>query len=251
MSAELAFEEVSRTFHTSKRAVDALRDVSMSIPAGSFTAVVGASGCGKSTLLNIAAGLDSQYTGRFACRPADAGVAYLFQQPRLLPWLNARRNVALVLESHGMSKREARARADATLVLVGLEGFEDHYPGLLSGGMQQRVSLARALVVDPAVMLMDEPFSALDELTARRLRGELVALYEAAPRTVLFVTHNILEASFLADRVVVMGTSPGRIVGEVHIDMSRPRDIDDPALAIHAKRVTVLIGEDGAEKEET
>src|SRR5262249_2361431 len=152
--------------------------ISLDVTPGSLTAIVGPSGCGKTTLLNIAAGLDTGYRGTFKLDPSDAVAAYLFQSPRLMPWLTASRNVAFVLEGRGVPKAEARARAEDMLRLVGLDPVGERFPAQLSGGMQQRVALARALAVKPALLLMDEPFASLDELTARRLRQELAELHQ-------------------------------------------------------------------------
>ena len=199
-------------------------------------------------MLNIAARLDTQHRGAFFAVPGEHVSAYLFQAPRLLPWLSARQNVAFVLRSKGTPKADARERANELLDLVGLSGAGDQFPETLSGGMKQRVALARALSVDPAVMFMDEPFSALDELTARRLRAELLELHIQQPRTVLFVTHHIAEACFLADVVVVMASKPGRIVDAIAVDVERPRDYDDPELAKVARVVTQLIFQEGGAK---
>lgn len=233
----LAFRNIHKTFETIQGPVKALEGLSLELAAKSFTAVVGPSGCGKSTLLHIAAGLDSQFEGEFVVPPGASRKAYLFQSPRLLPWLTAEENVAFVREAQGESRREAQAAARRYLRLVGLVGFEERFPSHLSGGMQQRVAMARALAVEPEVMLMDEPFSALDELTARRLRAELLLLYKESPRTVLFVTHNATEAAFLADRVVVMSPRPGRVMAEIPVTLPRPRDFDDPAVALIAHEI--------------
>ena len=245
MSIRLEFQGVSRTFRTPFATIRALNNVGLSVEPDSFVALVGPSGCGKSTMLNIAARLDTQHTGEFSAIPIEHESAYLFQAPRLLPWLSARQNVAFVLRSKGMSKAEARKRADELLDLVGLSGAGDQFPETLSGGMKQRVALARALSVNPSVMFMDEPFSALDELTARRLRAELLELHMQQPRTVLFVTHHIAEACFLADVVVVMASKPGRIVDSIAVDVERPRDYDDPELAKVARVITQLIFREG------
>jgi NitT/TauT family transport system ATP-binding protein len=241
MTARLVFRDIGRTFRAGRDATVAVQNINLSLEPGSFTAVVGQSGCGKSTLLNIAAGLDTEYDGSFTREPAGATLACLFQQPRLLPWQSARDNVAFVLEGRGMARREARRRADEMLALVGLGAAAARFPGELSGGMQQRVSLARALAVDPDLLLMDEPFSMLDEITAERLREELVALCAQKERTVLFVTHNIHEACQLAERVVVLGPPPGTIVADVAVEAPRPRGPDDPRLATFAARVRRFI----------
>jgi ABC-type nitrate/sulfonate/bicarbonate transport system ATPase subunit len=241
MSARLIFRDLSRAFRTRTSIVWALDHITVTLEPGSFTAFVGPSGCGKSTLLHIAAGLDTQFQGSFLREPIDAVLACLFQQPRLLPWLTARDNVGFVLSPSGANQVKARRRADELLGLVGLGGAEDRFPAQLSGGMQQRVSLARALAVDPDLLLMDEPFSALDELTAARLREEVVSLCAQRKRTIIFVTHNILEACYLADRVVVMSAHPGRIVASIDIDLPRPRQTDAPRLVEYGSYVRGFI----------
>jgi NitT/TauT family transport system ATP-binding protein len=252
MTARLVFRNIGRTFQSGRETTVAVKGINLSLEPGSFTAMVGRSGCGKSTLLHIAAGLDTGYEGAFAREPTDATLACLFQQPRLLLWLTARNNVAFVLEGRGVARREARRRADEMLELVGLAAASGKFPAQLSGGMQQRVSLARALAVDPDLLLMDEPFSALDELTAAHLREELVALCAQKARTVLFVTHNIQEACYLAERVIVLSAHPGTMVGDVAVDVPRPRRIDDPRLSEFAAHVRSFIdrGERAATPEE-
>lgn len=237
MSARLEFKDVGRTFNAHGQQTQALAGISLELEPGAFTAVVGPSGCGKTTLLHIAAGLDTQYTGSFERSPANLTQSCLFQSPRLLPWLTARGNVAFVLESRGVGKREARQRATAMLDVVGLAKFTNRYPAQLSGGMQQRVALARALVVDPQLLLMDEPFASLDELTARQMRQELIELCLAAPRTIVFITHHIYEACFLADRIVVMSAHPGRVTADIDVEIERPRRYEDPRLSELAAHV--------------
>jgi NitT/TauT family transport system ATP-binding protein len=249
MTARVMFRNVSRTFRAGRETTVAIKGVTLSLERGSFTAMVGRSGCGKSTLLHIAAGLDTGYEGSFTREPVNATLACLFQQPRLLPWQSARNNVAFVLETRGLARREARRRAEQMLDLVGLGAAAGKFPAQLSGGMQQRVSLARALAVDPDLLLMDEPFSALDELTAARLREELVALCAQKPRTVLFVTHNIQEACYLADRVIVFCAQPGSVVADITIGVPRPRQIDDPRLVEFAARVRSFIDRERASEE--
>jgi NitT/TauT family transport system ATP-binding protein len=241
MTARLMFRDVGRTFRAGRDTTVAVKAVNFSLERGSFTAMIGRSGCGKSTLLHIAAGLDTAYEGSFTREPAGATLACLFQQPRLLPWRSARNNVAFVLEARGIGKHEARRRADEMLDLVGLTAAAAKFPAQLSGGMQQRVSLARALAVDPDLLVMDEPFSALDELTAAGLREELVSLCAQKERTVLFATHNIQEACYLADRVIVLSAHPGTVVADVKVDEPRPRWIDNPRLVEIAAHVRSLI----------
>ncbi len=225
-SVTFSCRNLSKTFQTSRGPIWALRDLNFALPTGSFTAVIGPSGCGKSTLLHIIAGLDTQFEGEVPVSAAHCRKGFLFQSPRLLPWLTAEQNVSFVREARGESRREALNMARQHLRRVGLVGFADHFPNHLSGGMQQRVALARALAVEPEVILMDEPFAALDELTARRMRAELLQLYDESPCTVLFITHNVTEAAFLADRVVVMSPRPGRLLAEITVDLPRPRDYD-------------------------
>jgi NitT/TauT family transport system ATP-binding protein len=241
MSARLVFRGLRRVFRNGSNSSVAIAEVDLTLEPGSFTALVGPSGSGKSTLLHIAAGLDTQYDGEFMREPENAVLACLFQQPRLLPWRTACDNVAFVLEARGISRTESRRGAGEFLALVGLAQAGNKFPSQLSGGMQQRVALARALAVDPDLLLMDEPFSALDELTAARLREELVTLCSQKQRTILFVTHDIAEACYLAERVVVMSAHPGRIVAEVSIDLPRPRRPDDPRLVEYAAQVLAFI----------
>ena len=235
----ISFRDIGKVFASPAGAVTALEGASFDVADKQFTALVGPSGCGKSTLLHIAAGLDTQYTGSMSSHdPALAQRrACVFQAPRLLPWLTAQRNVEFVLKERAMYRAQTAAEAHRFLELVGLQGFEDRFPSQLSGGMQQRVSLARALVIDPSVLLMDEPFSALDELTARRLRIELLRLHEAQPHTVLFVTHNVTEAAYLADRVIIMSPRPGRIVTEIPVDIPYPRDYESIEVAAVARKI--------------
>jgi len=241
VSARLVFTDLGRTFQSAHESTVALKGITITLEPDSFTSFVGPSGCGKSTLLHIAAGLDTRYDGLFTREPANATLACLFQQPRLLPWQTARGNVAFVLEARGIARRDALRRADGLLDLVGLVEAGGRFPAQLSGGMQQRVALARALAVDPDLLLMDEPFSALDELTAARLREELVALCTSKARTILLVTHNIQEACYLGDRVIVMSAHPGSVVAEIAIDAPRPRRLDDPRLAEYAGSVRDII----------
>jgi NitT/TauT family transport system ATP-binding protein len=237
MSAAITFRNVGKVFRARQGMLEALREFSLAVPTNSFCALVGPSGCGKSTLLHIAAGLDSHYIGECTITPQQCRKAYLFQSPRLLTWLTAEKNVAFVQEAHGIPLKEAREEARHYLRLVGLAGFEQHFPNQLSGGMQQRIALARALIVKPDIMLMDEPMAALDEITARHMRQQILQLHTDSPCTVLFVTHNITEAVFLADRVGVMSDRPGRLVVELPIDLPRPREYDDPSVALIAREI--------------
>lgn len=241
MTARLSFTKLSRSFADSRDSRPVLQDIDLILEPGSFTALVGPSGSGKSTLLHIAAGLDTAYQGGFSLDPAYAALAYMFQQPRLLPWKNARDNVALVLEVRGVSRADAAKRAGEILTRVGLGAALDVLPQHLSGGMQQRVALARALVIEPDVLLMDEPFSALDELTAAHLRRELLELWSETQRTVLMVTHNIAEACELADRIIVLSNRPGRIIADFTVDLPRPRRRSEPELGRLAEQVLAAV----------
>jgi len=237
--ASITVSDIGKEFiaHGQGTPFKALDGVNLKVAAGEFVTILGPSGCGKSTLLNILSGLDTQFTGAISIDGGTGGkgrktrIAYLFQEPRLLPWLTVRRNVEFALEAAGIPKSEWGDRCDRWINLVGLKGFAEFYPLQLSGGMQQRTAIARAFAVEPEVLLMDEPFSALDELTARRMRQELLELWEADRRTVLFVTHNSLEAVFLSDRIMIMNRGPSsRIRDEISMShLPRPRSYEDPA----------------------
>ena len=228
----IELEGVTREFATPDAgSYCALREVSLTVPAGAFVAVVGPSGCGKSTLLNIVAGLLSPTAGRVRVAGQElAGLnrraTYMFQQDALLPWKNVRDNVALGLVLAGEGRADASRRADAWLARVGLRSFASHYPSQLSGGMRKRVTMAQNWVLDRDVVLMDEPFSALDVHTRQRMETELLALWEASRKTVVFVTHDLEEAIALADEVVVLSAGPGsRVVTRQHVALDRPRDL--------------------------
>lgn len=216
-----------------RASVHALDDVSLSVGAREFVSLVGPSGCGKSTLLNIVGGLIRPSSGEARVNglpvtgpPGEVGM--MFQDPVLLEWRTARQNVLLPIELQDgrRAARAAEARADALLASVGLAGFERRYPSELSGGMQQRAALCRMLIADPEVLLLDEPFGALDELTRERMNVELAAIVAEAGKAVVLVTHNIQEAVFLSDRVYVVSARPGRIADLVEVDLPRPRDLE-------------------------
>jgi NitT/TauT family transport system ATP-binding protein len=218
-----------------------LRNFNLHVAPGELVAVIGPSGSGKSTLLNLIAGLTLPDAGRIALERADGGrprLAAVFQQPRLLDWLDVETNVQLAADAAGVP-RDAVPRA---LAGVGLEAYAKAFPSTLSGGQRQRVAVARAFVIEPDIVLFDEPFSALDEITARKLRLLTQELWQSRPRTGILVTHNTLEAAFLADRVVTLGAGAARIVGDVAIDLPRPRSTEDERLfAIHRRLLAELI----------
>jgi NitT/TauT family transport system ATP-binding protein len=208
----------------------AIDRLNLGIEEGEFVSIVGPSGCGKTTFLKIVDGLLRPTAGRLlldgrAINAPGRDRAIVFQDSSLFPWYTVIRNVAYGLECQGIRGREARARAIPLIKLVGLDGFEQHYPYELSGGMQQRVNLARALTVDPELLLMDEPFAALDAQTREIMQSELLRIWNQAHKTVLFITHQIDEAIFLSDRVIVMSARPGRIIADLRIDIPRPREL--------------------------
>ena len=217
----------------------AVRDVDLSLGDGEFVAIVGPTGCGKSTLLNVAAGLLTASSGSASVfgeplKGINSRAGYMFQAEALLPWLTARGNVALGLEFRGVPRNEAAARAEAWLERVGLAGFGERYPKQLSGGMKKRVALAQVLVLEPRILLMDEPFSALDIQTRQLMENELLDMWSADRKSVFFVTHDLEEAISLADRVVVMSSGPAtRPIADFTVDIPRPRDVTEIVQSPH------------------
>ena len=228
--------EVSKAFGRGGSALLALDRLSLTVAPGEFVCLIGASGCGKSTLLNLVAGLDAPTSGEIAT--GGQRVALMFQEPALFPWLTAARNVELALRASGVSGAERRRRAAALLDVVHLAGFAGKRPHELSGGMRQRVALARALAQDAEVLLMDEPFGALDAMTRDLLHDELDRIWAERGLTVLFVTHNVREAVRLGDRVVVLSSRPGRVIDEFGVPIHRPRRIDSAEVAALAATIT-------------
>ena len=229
--ADIDIDHVGKTFAGAHGPVTALESISLKIARGAFVAIIGPSGCGKSTLLRIAAGLETLDRGVVAIRGEDPfgfrargelGIA--FQDPALLPWRSVRRNVELPLQVLGRRVRDYEDQIRALIELVGLTGYADARPGQLSGGMRQRVAIARALVTEPSVLLLDEPFGALDQILRRTMNLELQRIWMARQATTLLVTHGIDEAAFMADEVVVMRTAPGQIADVVPIPFPRPRE---------------------------
>ena len=226
---------VSKVFGRGSSAVRALDQISLDVPPGEFTCLIGASGCGKSTLLSLVAGLEEPTAGRVS---VSGRVALMFQEPALFPWLTAAGNVELALRARGMGRAERRERAAELLETVHLTGFGGKRPHELSGGMRQRVALARALAQDADVLLMDEPFGALDAITRDLLHDELDLVCAGRNLTIIFVTHNVREAVRLGNRVVLLSSRPGRVVEEFAVPIERPRRIDSAPVAELARQIT-------------
>jgi len=229
--ATLAVDGLTKTFRHGPREVRALEDVTLTLRPGEFLTVVGSSGCGKSTLLRVLAGLETEYEGRVTLggqpiRGPGVDRGLVFQEHRLFPWLDVAHNVSFGLAARAPEER--RKAVDEHLALVGLRGFEGAYPHQLSGGMAQRVAIARALVNRPRVLLMDEPFGALDAFTRMQMQEELLRIWQAERTTVVLVTHDIDEALYLGDRVAVLSPRPGRLRALVDVDLPRPRDRVSP-----------------------
>jgi NitT/TauT family transport system ATP-binding protein len=255
MSAKISLRRVGKVFATRSGEVSALTEVSLDVPSGQFLVLVGPSGCGKSTLLDLVAGLSRPTSGEVLLdgRPVtgpglDRGV--VFQQYALYPWRTAQSNVEFGLEGKGIPRRQRRERAEHFLDLVGLSGFADRYPHELSGGMKQRVAIARSLAFDPDVLLMDEPFAALDAQTREGLQDELLRIWERTGKTILFITHGIDEAVYLGQRVAVMTSRPGRIKQIIDIPLgSRTATEDlrsDPEFARYRHQIWSLLRDEVA-----
>ena len=226
----IVFDWVGKSFTTKRgETVEAIRGISFTVSNDQFVTIVGPSGCGKSTLLRMVAGLVPASAGRLTVGGQSPGsarnLAMVFQRPALLPWRNVLGNVLLPSIIVGMDRRKAAQRAHELLQLVGLSEFTNKFPSELSGGMQQRVAICRALLCSPTLLLMDEPFAALDALTREELSVELLRIWQREPKTVLFVTHSIPEAVLLADHVVIVSSRPGRLMRILSIDLPRPRDL--------------------------
>lgn len=229
---EVAVRNLTQVHESNGRKTHALDDISFTIPAGKFVSVVGPSGCGKSSLLMMLVGLSEATSGTLSVAgvsvkgPDPDRIGVVFQEANLYPWLSAGKNVEFPLMLKGVGKAERAAKADAALDLVGLREFADRYPHELSGGMKQRVSIARGIVQDPDVLMMDEPFAALDEQTRMVMGDELLNIWERTGKTVMFVTHSLTEAIYLSDHVLVMSARPGRIIDRIDIDLPRPRTFE-------------------------
>ena len=243
----IEIQDVSKHFGSSSGAVHALQGVSLTVEPGEFISLIGPSGCGKSTLLRTLGDLIQPISGTVNIKQksasqarADRDYGIIFQSPILFEWRNIRQNIELPLKIMGFPKSEWAERVDSQLDLVGLREFENHYPWQLSGGMQQRVAIARALAFEPSILLMDEPFGALDEMTREYLNLELLNIFTRTDVTIIFVTHSIPEAVFLSRRVVVMSARPGTIKEIVSIDLPYPRSIDTRETPRYFELVTMV-----------
>ena len=232
----LEIEKLAKAYETATGSVEAMQDISLELDEGEFVSIVGPSGCGKSTLMEIVGGLIEPSAGEVringtAVQGTDPAIGIVFQQESAFPWRTVAENAGFGLEMTGVGKEERRRRAQEMIELVGLAGFEDRYPSELSGGMRQRVAIARTLVMEPKIILMDEPFGALDEQTRLILGEELLRISAATSATILFITHSFDEALLLSDRIVVMTARPGRVKKIVENPLPRPRDstiVSDP-----------------------
>ena len=257
--AAVSYEGVGLTYSTARGPVQALADITLTVPRGHFISIVGPSGCGKSSLLMLTAGLRAS-TGGTICIDGtpitgpQPSTGIVFQNDTLLDWRSALANVLLQVELRGMRKDQYRQRALDLLGSVGLSGFEDRHPYELSGGMRQRIAICRALIHDPHLLLMDEPFGALDALTRDQMMNDLQALWLEQRKTVVFITHSIPEAVFLSDRVVVMTSRPGRIDDIVPIDLPRPRELQmttEPAFNGYVQRIREIFERQGVLRTES
>jgi NitT/TauT family transport system ATP-binding protein len=233
---------VSKAYRTGRGALLALDEVSLDVAAGEFVCIIGASGCGKSTLLSLVAGLDKPTAGEVETSGGRVGL--MFQEPALFPWLTAARNIEMALQARGVPRSARRTATAELLDTVRLRGFGDKRPHELSGGMRQRVAMARALAQDADLLLMDEPFGALDAMTRDLLHDELERICSERTLTVLFVTHNVREAARLGDRVIVLSSRPGRVIEEYQVPRQGPRRIDSPQVSKLAATLTDRLREE-------
>lgn len=249
MTAKLETRALAKSFVRGQQELQVLDDINLSVRDGEFVSFVGASGCGKTTLLRVIDGLIPATAGEVLIdghpvHDAAKHMGFVFQQDSLLPWRTVLQNVRFGVELRKVRRDDVVERSRRLLELVGLNGFEDHYPSEISGGMRQRVNLARALAVDPDVLLMDEPFAALDAQTREVMQAELLRIWNQSKKTVLFVTHQIDEAVYLSDRIVVFASHPGRTKEEVYVEIPRPRDLRvkrTPEFGAYVDRIWSLI----------
>ena len=254
----IQFEHVSKVFETRSQTIVAVKDYSMEIEKGEFISILGPSGCGKSTLIRMLDGIIEPTDGKIyidgelvngkkkISKTMLRKMGFIFQQPNLRPWYTVRENVALPLRIFGLKGQEWENKVDELIAMVGLTEYANAYPYEISGGMLQRAGVIRAMVHDPEILLMDEPFGALDELTREQLNMELLDIWKRTGKTVIFITHNIEEAVLLSSRVYVMGTNPGRLVETITLDLPRPRElsmITQPKFIDYKQRLEGYIGE--------
>jgi NitT/TauT family transport system ATP-binding protein len=248
-ATQIRVDGVSKVFETGGRTVTALQDIHLAIPSGQFTCLLGPSGCGKSTLLNAVAGFSLPSSGTITVdgKPVSApgpDRGMVFQEYALFPWMTVEDNIAFGLHLKGMSKGAIRARVGELLSMLSLSDFRQRFPKDLSGGMRQRVAIARVLALDSPIMLMDEPFGALDALTRRNLQDELLRIWAELKKTILFVTHSIEEAVYLADRIIVMTYRPGTIKRDLLVDIPRMRDPAAPGFNALKRELGVMVMEE-------
>jgi NitT/TauT family transport system ATP-binding protein len=249
VTPQVIIENVDKVFSTGDREVIALRGISLTISNGEFVAILGPSGCGKSTLLNAIAGFSPPTSGRLVANGTEVTLpgpdrGMVFQEYALFPWMTVSENIAFGLKIKKLPKQAIREKVDTLLGKLQLLDFRDRFPKDLSGGMKQRVAIARVLALDPPMMLMDEPFGALDALTRRNLQDELLRIWMEFRKTVIFVTHSIEESIYLADRVVVMTYRPGTVKQIIPVELSRPRDLSSPRFISLQKELASLVMEE-------
>lgn len=243
---DVVIESLNITYTVENRSVEALRDINISVPKGQFVCILGPSGSGKTTLLNTLAGFIQATKGRITMAGKEVGDknlrrGYVFQQYALLPWLTVLGNVRLALEQRGIPRVERDELALKFLAMVGLDQFAHLFPNRLSGGMQQRTSVARALAFDPPILLLDEPFAALDAFTREKLQSLVVELHQKSGKTFVYITHNIGEAVHLGDRIIVLSAHPGQVKADIPVTLEHPRNEADPAFAELVRQVHSLV----------
>ncbi len=246
MASFLKIDNVSKSFSSNETSIEVLKDFSAEVKEGEFLCFLGASGCGKSTLLSIIAGFEAPDTGKVCLRDKKVSApgtdrVLLFQDATLFPWLDVLGNVEFGLRQKGLPREKCRDIAMEWIEKVHLNGFEKSYAHQLSGGMRQRAAIARALAIDPEILLMDEPFCAVDAMTRDMLHEELESIWRATNKTIIFVTHNVRESVALGDRVIVFTPRPGRIAGEFNIDLPRPRSLEDTKVTAHTAEIMKVL----------